>query len=507
MRTVPTGPSAQALLQQVSPLILQEFSKYVGAELGLAYPSERWGDLVRSISAMARDNHYASAEQCMSSMLAHPAQQADIDLLARYLSIGETYFFRDPRMFSLLEQEILLPLIDRRRAQGNRRLRIWSAGCCTGEETYTLAILVDRLLADAGEWDISILGSDINPLFLRKAQAGLYKEWSFRDVPQWIKQTCFTRQKDGCYAILPKLKRHVSFENVNLASTGYLPHVVPNSLDVILCRNVLMYFEAAQYRKAIANLRTALSEGGWLALSPIEGGQHLSGQFVAEAFPGATFYCKREGSSKLPQIPPPDWQQAQPPSVTVSPAPSLPRPKPDARLSPQAHWTSPPAPEEADTPYERAQQCYRQGEYRAAADFLLAQGHGDLRCLTLLAKACANCGELQEAHRWVEQAIAIDKCDAKLRYLMAVIQEEQGDDAGATRSLQHALYLDPQFALAHFSLGGLSLRSGKPKDAKRQYNCVLALLAQASCDDIVPESDGLSVARLVQIVRDKESRL
>jgi chemotaxis protein methyltransferase CheR len=131
----------------------------------------------------------------------------------------------------------------------------------------------------------------------------------------------------------------------------------------------------------------------------------------------------------------------------------------------------------------------------------------DLPSLTLLAKNCADSGELEQARRWTDAAIAADKCDASLRYLLAVILDEQGHFSEAIASLQRALYLDPDFVLAHFALGGLRLRDGQSVEAKRHYDCVLRLLARLAPTDIVPESDGLTADRLMQIVRDKENVL
>ena len=106
----------------------------------------------------------------------------------------------------MLERDILPPLIASRAAAG-RTLRLWSAGCCTGEEAYSLAITCARALPDIGRWNVSILATDINPRFLAKAEAGLYTEWSFRGAPGWLRERYFAPAADRKLAIAPTRKK------------------------------------------------------------------------------------------------------------------------------------------------------------------------------------------------------------------------------------------------------------------------------------------------------------
>jgi len=111
---------------------------------------------------------------------------------------------------------VLVPLIGLRRGT-ERRLRIWSAACCTGEEPYSIAIVLNQIIPDLDTWNITIIGTDINPVFVQRARAGLYRDWSFRATPRWIKQKYFKASTDGNLEILPCIKRMVSFSCLNLA--------------------------------------------------------------------------------------------------------------------------------------------------------------------------------------------------------------------------------------------------------------------------------------------------
>src|SRR5258708_24852169 len=160
--------------------LLSLFSRFVEKETGLHFPKDRWADLERGILAAAHEFGSQSAESCILKLMASPLTKEQIETLAASLTVGETYFFRDKKVFEVLETDILPGLIQSRRG-GEQRLRIWSAGCCTGEEPYSLAMLLTRMLPDIADWRITIVATDINARFLRKASEGIYGQWSLRE--------------------------------------------------------------------------------------------------------------------------------------------------------------------------------------------------------------------------------------------------------------------------------------------------------------------------------------
>jgi len=124
-----------------------------------------------------------------------------------------------------------------------------------------------------------------------------------------------------------------------------------------------------------------------------------------------------------------------------------------------------------------------------------------LKALSLLARACANQGKIEEARSWIEQAIEADKLNAASHYLRATILQEQGEIETAIASLKRALYIDPNFVLAHFTLGTLAVRYGKVKESQRHFNFALRLLKDCRKEDILPESDGITAGRLIEIIQ------
>lgn len=456
-------------LQRLPAPLLDRLSALLAEKIGLHFPQERYGDLLRGIGAAARELGHASVEACIHWLLASPLSRHQVEILASHLTVGETYFFRDTRSFEILEERILAELI-RARGGAERRLRIWSAACCTGEEPYSIAMLLDRLIPDLEQWNITILATDINPGFLRKAAEGIYREWSFRGTPAWLRERYFRATKAGCFEILPALRKRVTFSYLNLADDAY-PSLSnnTNAMDLIFCRNVLMYFTPAQAKKVADNLHRSLVDGGWLIGSAAEASSSLFSRFSAVGFPGAVLYRKTAG--------------AEPRVMAVEhPAPApLRLPEPLSLRLPEPLYLAPP-------------------ELAPAAE-----APGD--ALSLAARECANQGKLAEAAEWCEKAIAADKLNPACHYLLAAIQQELGQHDAAVQSLKRALYLDADFVLAHFALGNLRLARGRRREAERHFDTALSLLRAHARDEVLPESDGLTAGRLGEIIASLRSSL
>jgi chemotaxis protein methyltransferase CheR len=219
--------------------------------------------------------------------------QQQVATLASHLTTGETYFFREPSVFTMLEEEIL-PALMRARQQHARRLRFWSAGCATGEEPYSIAISINKVVPEMQNWHLTLLATDINPRFRQTASEGVYRQWSFRDTPPWITARYFSRQPGDRLAILPAIQNMVTFAYLNLVDDVY-PSLLTNTtaMDVIFCRNVLMYLAPEQATKVVHRLYHALADGGWLIVSPSEASQALFASFQTVNIPGAILYQKR----------------------------------------------------------------------------------------------------------------------------------------------------------------------------------------------------------------------
>jgi chemotaxis protein methyltransferase CheR len=472
----------------------RRLSELIAQTMGLDFPAQRRGDLQRGLAGAAQEFGFDDAQECVNWLLSAPVTPAQLQVLAAHLTVGETYFFRDPQTLQALASSILPELIQARRGR-DQRLRIWSAACSSGEEPYSLAILLHEALPDLKEWEVTITATDIDRGALTKAAAGIYGEWSFRDAPARLKSRYFSRTAGGRYAIAPWIRRLVNFECLNLAQDIY-PSLATgtDAMDIVFCRNVLMYFTPAQSGRVVARLRSSLVDGGWLAVSPSEASHALFPDFATANFPGAILYRKSATSPRQARWPIAAslGEAANYVAVTLeAPAPWAPAPIPAL-----------PA-EAAPSPGAVAQLLYQQGRYAEAADTLAdssTQQAPGPQALSLRARSLANLGQLADALACCERWIAADKMDPAGHYLRAVVLLEQGDFEPARSSLQRAIYLDPDFVLAHFALGDLARRRGKPEEADKHFANALHLLRCQPPDAFLPESDGLTAGQLAQTI-------
>jgi len=433
---------------------LSRLSDFVAERMGLYFPPERWPELRCGLEAARREFGFDDADQCVRWMMSAPLAPHQIDVLASNLTIGETYFFRQKELFDILEGKILPALISERTGK-EQRLRVWSAACCTGEEAYSLAILLKRLIPDLSRWNVTILASDINPRFLRKAQSGEFKKWSFRDVPDWLKDGYFAVTETGHYVIAPDIKSMVTFFPLNLVEDTY-PSLLndTNAMDLILCRNVLMYFAPAQAQKVVRKLALALMEGGWLAVSPCESFCITTPELVHGVNSGVTLFRKRQTD-----------QGKGEPVLSASPVDSAQNP------------ANPEGAGGGDRP-----PIFQENEYERVARKLADQG------------------KLEEALTWCDQALAAHPFDPSCHYLRAGILSEQGDVTEAVRSFHRSIAIAPDFVLAHFALGNAVRQQQKHHDACRHYGHALKLLERCCPDEVVPHSEDLTAGRLMDMI-------
>jgi len=455
-------------IDAVPDALWSRVSEFIAQHTGLDFPGERRSDLQRGLAAAAAEFGLADAAGCAEWLLSESLTRSQLHAVAGHLTVGETYFFRERKAFDALAEHVLPELIRRRRGS-DQRLRLWSAACSTGEEPYSLAILVRQLLPDWQDWAVTILATDINERSLQRAAAGVYGEWSFRESLPEFKERYFTATSKGRFEIAPEIRDCVSFSHLNLAQDSlHLPTAGAHGMDIIFCRNVLIYFTAAHVRKLAENLHRALAEGGWLAVSPSECSQTLFSSFAAVNFPGTILYRKCKAEERGPPIwLPPSNAVAEPVAPFAAPRPSTPY-APD-RDSDTAAAAVPPS---AQKPGATSLQT------RALAD----QG--------LYADALASC------ERW----IASDKVDSAAHYVHAMILQEMGERQAARGSLQRAVYLEPGFALAHFALGNLARAEAHTAQADKHFANALRLLRDWPPDALLPESDGMSAGRLVEII-------
>ncbi len=478
----------------VSEGLLDAISSWISAHAGLYFPQDRWKDLNRGIAAAARELEFPDAESYAHHLLSSAPTKGQIEGIARHLTVGETYFFRDHATMTALESHVLPKLI-RARQQTGRALRIWSAGCCTGEEPYTIAMMLQQILPDWRSWDLTIAASDINSAFLHRARRGIYRGWSFRDALPEIQRTFFTSPQKDHFEIRPEIRSMVKFDYLNLAEDA--PHPpFPGPFDIIFCRNVLMYFSPEKAKQVLHRFHRSLVTDGWMIVSPSEASRERMEEFIAVEFPGAIFYSKTDAARHTVASPLQSCPQSETrndssfaPVASLFPAHRIPAAAPPKRMRPVE---------------EHVQDSFEQGDYPHAAEILLtviARRPANGYALTMLARIRANQGALAEAREWGERAVAADRLNPRAHYLLGTIQQEAGLWAAAVASLQRTLYLDQDFVLAHFSLGNLARRQGKLKQSIKHFENTLRTLKKLPPAIPIPESDGITPQQLADVIQ------
>ncbi len=481
----------------------------IASRLGLDFAEGRRADLERGLVRACRAAAVSVPEEYVHWLGSLPEQNPEWRRLASHLTVGETYFFRDPCSFAALEQQVLPALIAQRRADGVLRLRLWSAGCATGEEPYSLAILLDRLLPDRADWALTILATDISREALEVAREGCYRQWSLRGTPTTVRDRYFSSRDGQSFELDPSLRRLITFAPLNLAEASY-PSAVTSAIDVILCRNVLMYFTPAAQRAAVVRLRHALVPGGWLLVSPAETSSELLQPLVPINFPGAilyrneslpienSFFCHSDpaeeshaavwpgrdmGIPRCAQNDTPVLERAPVDHSAVDSVSALRARRPAAPLASLPDGVTVPGGESFET------------ASHPAGVTLIDEAPSDAEDLAH-ARALADQGQLERARRLCQAALARDRLNPETYLLLAAICQEQSEVPAALQALRRALYLAPHSAAAHFLLGSLLLQRGEGRHARRSMQNVVHLLSQVPRDQPVPDGDGFTAGRL-----------
>jgi chemotaxis protein methyltransferase CheR len=363
-----------------------------------------------------------------------------LDRLVGELTIGETHFFRVGPQIQALQQIVLPELIARRSA--GRRLRCWSAGCSSGEEPYTLAILLREAL-QVDHWSIELLATDLNAAALEQARQASYGEWSFRDTPDWVRQRYFNR--DGRrWRLAPEIRQMVRFAVANLAAE--LPPFIDCGpwLDLIVCRNVTIYFTPETTARLYTQLAELLTPGGWLILGPSDPTPERGELLEPLYLPGAVLWRRVEPrqsvqaahpTSRLPAVARRVARTAMPlrpgrRSAASRPA-SAPRPEPEP-----AGGGLPIAAE-----LDRIRELEGRGERAAARELAhrLTTAHPQLGAAHLLFGLLSlELGECETALLSLRRATFLDCRDPLAQFGLAQAYLAQGQSSRARAALNHA---------------------------------------------------------------------
>ncbi|NHC33079.1 CheR family methyltransferase [Scytonema millei] len=441
------------------------------------------------------------------------------------LTVGETYFFRDQGHFKLLKHQILPELIEsKRKACLNSltqkpSLRIWSAGCSSGQEPYSIAILVKELIPDLSDWEVVILGTDINSEAIEKARRGIYESWSFRQVDPQLQKHYFQQRKLG-WELDPRIRRMVKFQCSNLLQDSFPSSTLNiHDMDIIICRNVFIYFSFDAIATVIEKFYQTLRPYGYLIVGHTElSGQNLS-KFKLKAFTESIVYQRQNTSNETKNsfnnaiIQNSHNQVDIPKSIPKSIPHQLTnfqlnhlkhnslKLKPISERSPVA---LPTIVSQSISDLAIVETLFQSGEYSRAiqaAQTLIQQHPKSFKAYYLIAQSWANLGDYERATHYCQQAIKLDNLSEKPYYLLARIAEEQGDLEKAKTLLKKIIYLAPESIAAYLELGSLYEKAGDRQRANKMLATALELLKKLSPTSAIEPYEQVLASELITKIK------
>ncbi len=243
--------------------------------------------LEMKLARRIKEKGFSSYEGYFNALSSGLAREEEFRVLVDLIVTKETSFFRDHAQFEILKEHIIPGIMKKK--SGCRSIKIWSSACSTGEEPYTVAmVMLEEGLLLKG-WSVHILASDLNERFLRSAQDGRYEAYSVRNTPQKYLQKYFIK-KGEAYLLKRHVKELVRFRRINLVDP--LETGIAKEMDIVFCRNVLIYFDEDAREKAMTHIYRSLSDGGYLFLGFSELMHEYHHMFKPVTIEGSMIYQK-----------------------------------------------------------------------------------------------------------------------------------------------------------------------------------------------------------------------
>lgn len=449
-RREPAAPAGDPAFQALKALVIERTGHHYYADKD----EQLWERVVGRMAACGLSDPAAYLDRLA-------AGEGEWRLLESAVTINETFFFRFAEQFDVLRRTLLPRLL--REGEPEKRLRIWSVGCSTGAEPYSLAIILHDLLGEGlADWRVSITGTDIDEAALQTACSGRYSSWALRTLGGPERERLFDRE-GAAYRLKARYRGLVRFEHHNMMTL--LDPAAPlgfNGYDLILCRNVLIYFRHDVAARMAGALAERLAPRGHLLVGHAEAGPELARFAAPDEVNGVLTYRRLDAAPERPAAS----------VVTVAPPLGLRRPAaPPRRVPPRRHVfrSSPPA---------------------SAPDATLDE-----------VRAALASGDAAAAVRMAEREVGATPREPAAHYLTALGALAVGEEARAEQGFRRALYLDTGFAMAHYLLGRHLLATGRVEEGRRALANAARAAASLDPEAELKEGDGMTAGALAAAVR------
>lgn len=472
------------LLHRQSGIYLEE-SKLDSLRISLVTRASRLGypDLGTYYAALERDDH-------------------EFNELLNLVTINETYFFRFPQQFDALRTQVL-PEIMANKGESNRAVRIWSAGCSTGEEPYSISMTLLDLGLDTLGWKPQVLGTDVSTKALARAKTGVYGKRAMMNVSPEVVSRHYEPAAGGEFRVNDRVRTLVDFGYHNLIKEPY-PLSLMGNWDVIFCRNVTIYFRLESTRRVVSNFYDSLNDGGYLFIGHSETLTSINDRFEALDMGGVFLYRKPHDKhvfsfgTALPQrrdaaaLPRPERPAA---------ASSRPAARPAARAATPAPKKKAAGADVSAEPIAQARVALVEGrpeEVLEIVEQVLATDPRNAEAHLLYAYVHADIGDYDEALNACNRALAINPLLPVARYILGIIHQRQGNTKHAIEELKKTIYIDAEFALAHLNLANIYKAQRKWQAAAKEYDNALKALRKSPDGEWTEFSGGFKADLLVR---------
>ncbi len=465
-------------------LHMASINRRVNELLGLHFSENQWDGLERRLQKAAAALHMEYKLDKMDRWIAQPRiPHNQLEILIEHLTICETYFLREKTALQLLTEEII-PTVEALTKTGEKRLNIWCAACSTGEEAYSIAITLREALPNPDQWEITLLGTDLNARALAKARRGEYSAWSFRDTPETIKQRYFTKS-EKTLLISPDIKKMVQFSQHNLATDAFpASNDGSKQWDVIFCRNVLMYFSPDVIKRITQKMYDILKTDAWFITSQVELNDEYFNAFQRVMFQNGIFYRKsaketfkiKQEHSLLAKTP-----KSSRPSLKAKRKASTEKAGQRKRVktSPQVH--------------------IKKQEHPLISHISINQLVSQDTARFVKARALADSGQLDEAAEAMSSLLKTGNGQAEHFLVYATILIEMERFQEADQNLVKALYLEPNHLAARLNRSQLLKKTGKHEQASKEMQNLLDDISTFDDHEPLPHLDGITAGRVRQM--------
>ncbi len=419
---------------------LQDIASLILSKTGMKIRSEDNSNLLQKISKRVQVLKMKDGFEYLQLLSSTSKEsRAEWDRLIGLITTGESYFFRDRGQIKLIQEYLLPDLINKMQAQ--RTLNVLSAGCSTGEEVYSLAIIMQEHFPELTNWNLNLVGIDLNKEAISKARQGLYSDWSFRGVENHYRSVYFRRQETG-WQVIDSLRQKVKFRQCNLVEDD-LSFFPIGTVDLIICRNVFIYFDRDKISLVLSKFIDLLRPGGYLLTGHTELQEQDITPLVVHSYPESLVYQK-----------------------------------PDDSVISTIELNLPFTPVKWNNYKEIAQQKFNEGLYNETIEYLknwLSLDSQDEEAELLLAKVYANQGQYDKAKELCHRVLETNHLAVSFLQVLAQIAEERGEKKEAKEYLRRALLVDPNFIPGYLDLIDLHLSDRDYSSAEKLLSVVKSM--------------------------------